>query len=627
MRTFRLFAGAAMLSLLSAPTARAGSLYVFGDSLSDNGNIYKLIGYPAAPYYQGHFSNGPIWVEYLPGLTGLSFSASHDYAYGGAFTGDLTIAGTDEGTNIVAASLPGISTEIADFTAAGGSFSSSDVVTLWGGANNYFAYAQAVEADPANVVSLVTNGVTTTITQLTQDTSALIGLGARMLIVPNMPGLGLTPEFNTSALGIELGNAFSDAHNEALPAAMQMLHAGTGANIIILNTQTLLNRVVANPSLYGFTNVTDECLTTPSCVNGSAATQSSYLFWDDVHPTTHAQEMIAEYAADSLRGFEALTVPARLGTNAAQSFSTVLNTRLNALQSGASGASYSINGVNGGVADASHKIGLFVSVTGDFGNRESKGFNLGYRYHSAVTAIGLDARLTDNITAGLAVAYANSHADVSGGGTVRDEGADLGAYALATSGDAYAKFTAGYDFDNYDTSAPGVLGNIKASPAGHTLLAGAAIGLKFHPLNQLSIGPELGINYTNAKISSYTQSGDSLLTQTVGAQSFKQLIGTTAVNAATSLQIGGFSFAPYASAGAQFLMAGQDGTFTSAFTDEPVLKLTSTYPHQPGCWAIFSAGASTNFGQRLSANIGISTTAFKSDGDDLQISGSARWSF
>ena len=623
----RLLAGAAMLAVLAAPTARAGSLYVFGDSLSDDGNLYKLTGQPPAPYYEGRFSNGPVWVEYLPGLTGLNFSAANDFAYGGAFTGDLTIGGVDAGTNLEAPSLPGITTEIADFAAAGGSFSNTDVVTLWGGANNYFAYAGAAEADPAAATALVTQGVTTTLTQLTEDTTALINLGARMLIVPNLPDLGLTPDFNTTPEGVELGDAFSQTHDANLPVEMQLLHEGTGANIIVLNTEGLLNRVVADPSLYGFSNVTDACLYTVSCVTGSTATQNTYLFWDDVHPTTHAQEIIAEYAAASLRGYETLTIPARLGTNAAQTFTGVLNGRLEALQNGASGVSYNINGVNGGVADPSHPFGLFLAVTGQFGTRDSKGFDLGYRYRSAVTAIGLDYRVNDHLTAGLALAYNNTHADVSGGGTVQDNGVDVGLYALATQGDAYAKFTGGYDSDSYKTERSGVIGGITGKPDGSTWSASGAVGLKFHPLTNIAVGPEAGLAYTNSGLGSYTESGDSLLTQAVDSQNFQQLIGSLTMNASTTLGLGGFSVAPYASAGAQFLLSGQDRHFSSSFTDEPGVTLTSTYPHEPGSWGLFAAGVSANLSQRLSASLDVATTAFKADGNDVQLTGNARWRF
>src|ERR1700722_9994900 len=43
-------------------------LIIFGDSYSDNGNVYQLTQ-EAIPnslrYYQGRFSNGPAWAEYF----------------------------------------------------------------------------------------------------------------------------------------------------------------------------------------------------------------------------------------------------------------------------------------------------------------------------------------------------------------------------------------------------------------------------------------------------------------------------------------------------------------------------------------------------------------------------------
>ncbi len=50
-------------------------IVMFGDSLSDTGKMYgKMRGYlpSSPPYYQGRFSNGPVWLERLtqpfPGL-------------------------------------------------------------------------------------------------------------------------------------------------------------------------------------------------------------------------------------------------------------------------------------------------------------------------------------------------------------------------------------------------------------------------------------------------------------------------------------------------------------------------------------------------------------------------------
>lgn len=725
MRRIKLLASVALLATLVTPAAKAGSLYAFGDSLSDDGNMYNnfhippiengspipvsnTLGGPGS--YGGRYSNGPVWVEYLAPMLGLGYSSKNNYAYGGAFTGPIN--GQDNLNQQVPnapANLPGINTEIAQFAAAGGSFGASDVVTLWGGANDYFEYsntltsvmqtgevkallqnsnaaaayqtalgggatqAQAVQAaegaflqsggTKADLTTLMqggavqallaqstsvqaayqkalTNGgtaaqavaaaetaymtpnVTSTLTQLYLDTNALIGLGARMLIVPNLPDLGLTPANNSTPQSAAAADALSDAHNANLPALMQALHVQTGANIIVLNTQALLEKAVANPALYGLSNVTGECYDTASC--------AGYLFWNDVHPTTQAQYLIAEYAARSLIGFESLTVPAQLGTNAAQNFTSTLNGRLDALQNGASGVSYGINGMNGGTADPDHKLSLFLSEGGQFGSHHTdpNNFALGYTYSSSVTTMGLDYRWNDHFVSGLAVGYNDSHADVKdGGGKVQDQGVVVGLYALATQGDAYAKVTGGFDKDYYKATHPGVLGSITGKPDGQTWSASTTLGLNFHPQPNVILGPDVGLAYTNSGLGDYTETGDSLLTEHVDNQNFQQLVSSAGLHASTTVDVRGVSLAPYGSAAAQFRLSNQSHHFSSYFTDMPGVTLTSTFPTLPGAWALFSAGLNARFTQRLNANLNVATTAFKDDGNAVQVNGNLSWKF
>ena len=92
--------GSDVSNLLGAPAAPASSsqpfsgMYSFGDSLSDVGNISALTfrTFPAAPYVNGHFTNGPVWVEDLAASLGLpalgpSVLGGTGFAYGGAETG------------------------------------------------------------------------------------------------------------------------------------------------------------------------------------------------------------------------------------------------------------------------------------------------------------------------------------------------------------------------------------------------------------------------------------------------------------------------------------------------------------------------------------------------------------
>ncbi|KAJ2077534.1 hypothetical protein H4R24_005073 [Coemansia sp. RSA 988] len=66
------------------PGAR-GRLLVFGESLVDPGNLYTFIAhmFPSAPYYQGRWSNGPTFVEYL---ADLQCRTMENFAFAGATT-------------------------------------------------------------------------------------------------------------------------------------------------------------------------------------------------------------------------------------------------------------------------------------------------------------------------------------------------------------------------------------------------------------------------------------------------------------------------------------------------------------------------------------------------------------
>ena len=72
------------------------SLYVFGDSLSDQGNFYAITGGSTPPpeytdgTTYGRFTNGKNYVDYLSSRLGISsgnsLSVGNNYSYGGART-------------------------------------------------------------------------------------------------------------------------------------------------------------------------------------------------------------------------------------------------------------------------------------------------------------------------------------------------------------------------------------------------------------------------------------------------------------------------------------------------------------------------------------------------------------
>lgn len=262
---FRLLAASLATVLITltslADASSFSAVVVYGDSLSDNGNLYAAIGYPPSPYYQGRFSNGPVAVEQLATAWGVPL---FDFAYGGATTGIGNYVDGGTQTTPGTLGLPGMQVELAGsaplLTPA---LASGALFVVWGGANDFFAGGSPATA-VANIDSII---------------ATLQADGVQHILVPGLPDIGLTPEF----YGNPIATAYSVEFNSLLLAS---LPSGVG----YADTFSLLDQMVSNPGAFGFTDVTDPCL------NGITvcSNPNQYLFWNGVHPTTAADAFLAQ---------------------------------------------------------------------------------------------------------------------------------------------------------------------------------------------------------------------------------------------------------------------------------------------------------------------------------------------
>ena len=278
---------AAYFALSIAPASAYTALFAFGDSLSDAGNLYDLEQMPGAPYVDGHFSNGPTWVEDLSKDLGLgtlkpSYSGGTDFAVGGATTGNA---------------LPiDLNNQVSNFEAyvAGHALSSATLggalFTLDIGANDVLDSL----SDPSTALATVTNAATSAAAEVEE----LYTHGARTLLYYEVPELGLTPEIR--ALGAQaetLADDLAQIFNATLLSDLAPLETGAGAlKVFDLDTYAMLGDIVADPTHYGFSNVSDACIDTPACVSAVPAVQDTYLFWDGVHPTEAGHTLAAGLA-------------------------------------------------------------------------------------------------------------------------------------------------------------------------------------------------------------------------------------------------------------------------------------------------------------------------------------------
>lgn len=304
------------VGLLVGPMlGRAGpydAIYAFGDSLSDVGNVFAATGgaQPAAPYANGQFSNGPVWVQGLAAGLGLapltpSLLGGTDFAYGGAQTGETPF---HTATPI---DLTGAAGQITQFEATHATADPHALYSIWIGSNDLFAAAAHSNAPPSQVAM----DIGAAVANVDAAIGALATEGAKNFLILTVPDLGKTPDAIAGGPAAQAGaSALAAAFNATLLNGsgsippLASLGAAGSLNLHVFDTFSALDAIVADPGAFGFTNVTSPCLV--GAVNYSGGTpcapttagQNQYLFWDQVHPTAAGHAIIG---ADAL----AATVP------------------------------------------------------------------------------------------------------------------------------------------------------------------------------------------------------------------------------------------------------------------------------------------------------------------------------
>ncbi|MBA2649497.1 MAG: SGNH/GDSL hydrolase family protein [Legionella sp.] len=290
------------------------NIVVFGDSLSDNGNLFAHMEEqlpPSPPYYDGRFSNGPVWVEYLTRFL-LPKQPGHmlNYAFGGAMVsseevGDSALFTIDGQVQTYLTDYPN-DVEIQD-----------NLYIFWIGSNNYLG---TPEDKDHTLAAEVTQGIL-------KNLELLANKGAKNILILNIPNIGNTPfarfldevscSEDSKTCKSEVLSYLSNEHNKALAQGLNILKmAYPNVNLISYDINQLLAEVISNPALYQFSNVTEACnkpeqgkqlhkpilsLVTDRLHKTTEESCDDYLFFDLLHPTTKAHRIISGKVATVLQ--------------------------------------------------------------------------------------------------------------------------------------------------------------------------------------------------------------------------------------------------------------------------------------------------------------------------------------
>lgn len=321
-------AGAALAPIAAqAASSPISSVVVFGDSLSDNGDLSIALG---APQISRFTTNpGHVAIENVAAHYGVTLSPSlaggTDFAYGGA--GVLQNA---PGADAVAQT---VSSQVTGYLAANSTLDPHALYTIWGGNNDLLYHITAVGAGQVadQLVAQATAGLSPSAAaalaaQIRSQIAGIAGVasvetsdqamqgavasaqqelvlinrlsaaGASRLLVLNVPDLGLTAASIAAGPQIQAGaTALASTYNAQLNAGL----AGR-KGVIPVNTFALLREVVADPVRYGFSNATTPACTTDSSFDCTPVTlvapdaATTHVFADGVHPTTATHAALAQ---------------------------------------------------------------------------------------------------------------------------------------------------------------------------------------------------------------------------------------------------------------------------------------------------------------------------------------------
>jgi phospholipase/lecithinase/hemolysin len=249
------------------------NLYVFGDSYCDVGNLFLATGgaEPAAPYYQGRFSNGPLWVDHVAGFLGVpmkpSLAGGTNYAFAGAWvTMPVSIPG---GT------IPSVPQQIELYLAAhGGKADPNALYIIEGGGNDIL---DTTTGSPETLGFNIAQGIA-------QSELMLRQAGAKHFVIPNLFDVALIPAAAGNGKFALAATESTNANLYQMLAAEEQLR---GITILRMDTFSLIGAVVRDPSHFAF-KFTGPCLTTTVC-----ADPDHTFFWDTHHPTEFGHDFFA----------------------------------------------------------------------------------------------------------------------------------------------------------------------------------------------------------------------------------------------------------------------------------------------------------------------------------------------
>jgi outer membrane lipase/esterase len=626
--------------LTPVPALAWDNLTVFGDSLSDSGNVGRFT-------FDG--AQHPLYDEILAAHLGQDLTRStlggSNYAQGGA--GAVPQIDPDLNTEDQLAGY---------FASTGGRADSNGLYIHWVGANDI----AAAVTNPLTASETISNSATASVAQI----KTLLDAGAGAVIVPTVPQLGSTPYMIQTVLRVlgteatpamvaafqsldsvttpdkaarqqAVQDAFTQAAGEvsSIPAVRDVLAqqlyaawqelseqvtalsdgynqqqeaglATLNGNIVRVDIAGLFDEVIANPTQYGLTNTigiacpigtsADEC---QSSTPGFSSAQD-YLFADRLHPSPAVHAMIADYIQSILDAPAQVAALSQSPLMMARDMHNTLDGHLQQQrQQPASAGQFT---VFGGYA------GQHVDYQGDsWSNGDANTANL---------TLGIGYQLTDNWQTGVLFSNTNQRQEPSSNYDYKLRGNLVALYSQLTVFDQgwinadlhYADL----DFDSIERDIH--IGPAKRTEQGNS--SGKLLGMRVQtgwtlPLTEnLSTGPVASYALDYGRVGGYSENSNSSTAMRYSDQTTHSQIGSVGWRIDSKQ----WPINPWAQVSYNHQFGDTDSTVRAGLKSTRTSFERSIQARDKN-WLDMSVGANVPLGQKVNAFAGVSAVGGNSD--------------
>ena len=297
-------------------------VYTFGDSYSDTGNqrevlrIFFGIDFPPdPPYFDGHISNGLMWIEHVAAELGLTANASRRFGEFEVAT-NFSEAGsiTDDPFLCPTFTLPCLRTQIDFFinnTIPTFNIDTSTIlVVVFGGANDSTLIPCDVTPLPdcESSFGAIRNQAKISAQNIGNMIRDLNDQGVIEFLVPNSPGFILADPVQFTPQPIpEIQLKFAIIFNFELANELRKIEQKrSDINITQFNSFRFFLKTLVNPGKFGLTNTTEPCVTyTPLFFPAFEITSvcnnpEEHFFFDALHPSSTVHALWGEEVIDVL---------------------------------------------------------------------------------------------------------------------------------------------------------------------------------------------------------------------------------------------------------------------------------------------------------------------------------------